>query len=237
MSRTIAVLNPNSTQSVTDALSECLEPLRFPGGPAIRCATLAEGPPAIETDEQVAAVAAPVCGYVRAHQDDTSAFVIACFSDPGLEQARTQSARPVFGMAQCGLLTALAYGRRFGVVSILETSLARHLRYIRALGIESRLAGDLPLGLGVLQLEDHAVTLDRMCSVGARLRDERGADVIVMGCAGLAALRGPLEDSLGVPVIEPVQAAVGMAMAAVALGSSRVAARIRGIGATGAARE
>jgi Asp/Glu/hydantoin racemase len=213
----IVVLNPNSSRSVTEALSESLEPLRFSGGPPIRCETLAAGPPAIETDEHVAAVVAPVCAYFRDHEDESGAFVIACFSDPGLREARRASARPVFGMAECGLLTALAHGRRFGVISILESSLARHLRYIRDMGIEGRFAGDLPVGLGVLELEDHAVALDRMGAVGVRLRDEHGADVVVMGCAGMAALRERLEDDLGIPVIEPVQAAVSMAMGAVAL--------------------
>lgn len=218
MPSTIVVLNPNSSQSVTDALSESLEPLRFSGGPAIRCETLAEGPPAIETDAHVAGVVEPVCAYLRAHEDDAGAFVIACFSDPGLRQAREASARPVLGMAECGLLTALAHGRRFGVISILESSLARHLRYIRGMGIEDRLAGDLPVGLGVLELEDHALALERMGAVGARLRDEHDADVIVMGCAGMATLRERLEARLGIPVIEPVQAAVSMAMGAVAFG-------------------
>ena len=218
MGTSITVLNPNSSQSVTDGLSEALEVLRFAGGPVIRCATLAEGPPGIESDEHVAAVAEPVCNYLRAHQNDTGAFVIACFSDPGLGRAREECARPVFGMAESGLLTALAHGRRFGVISILDSSLGRHLNYIRALGIESRMAGDLPLGLGVLELQDSAVALERMRSVGARLRDEQGADVLVMGCAGMAALRKPLQESLGIPVIEPVQAAVSMAMGAVALG-------------------
>jgi allantoin racemase len=216
MTPPIVVLNPNSSQSVTDALSASLEPLRYSGGPPIVCATLSEGPPAIETDAHVAAVVEPVCAYVRAHESDAGAFVIACFSDPGLQQARSASSRAIFGMAECGLLTALARGRRFGVISILETSLARHLRYVRALGIESRMAGDLALGLGVLELEDHAVALDRMGAVGARLRDEHGADVIVMGCAGMAALRKQLQDNLGVPVIEPVQAAVSMALGSVA---------------------
>ncbi len=218
MTRPIVVLNPNSSQSVTDALSEALEPLRFSGGPPIRCVTLAEGPPAIETDEHVAVVVEPVCDYLRDHEEDSGAFVIACFSDPGLQQARRVSARPVFGMAECGLLTALAHGRRYGVISILAASLPRHLSYFHALGIESRLAGDLPVGLGVLELEDHAVALERMSTVGSRLRDEHDADVIVMGCAGMAALRTPLEENLGIPVIEPVQAAVSMAMGAVALG-------------------
>lgn len=218
MSRPIVVLNPNSSQSVTNTLSEALEPLRFSGGPPIRCETLAAGPPAIESDAHVAAVIAPVCEYFRDHAGDSGAYVIACFSDPGLQQARAASVRPVFGMAECGLLTALAHGRRFGIISILAASLPRHLSYIRALGIESRLAGDLPVGLGVLELEDHAVAYAKMSTAGARLRDEHGADVVVLGCAGMAALRARLEDNLGIPVIEPVQAAVSMALGVVALG-------------------
>lgn len=218
MTRPIVVLNPNSSQSITDALDEGLEPLRFSGGPPIRCATLAQGPPAIESDEQVAAVVEPVCDYLRDHEDDSGAFVIACFSDPGLHEARRSSARPVFGMAECGLLTALAHGRRFGVISILASSLPRHLSTIRDMGIDGRLAADLPVGLGVLELEDRAIALERMVTVGSRLRDEHDADVIVLGCAGMAALRVPLEEKLGIPVIEPVQAAVSMAMRAVVLG-------------------
>ena len=218
MTKPIVVLNPNSSASVTDALSEALEPLRFSGGPPIQCATLAAGPPAIETDEHVAAVVEPVCDYLRDHEEDSGAFVIACFSDPGLRQARRESLRPVFGMAECGLLTALAHGRRYGVISILASSLPRHLSYFRALGIESRLAADLPVGLGVLEPADHAVALECMITVGSRLRDEHDADVIVLGCAGMAALRTPLEDKLGIPVIEPVHAAVSMAMGAVAFG-------------------
>ncbi len=218
MIRPIVVLNPNSSQSVTDALDEGLEPLRFSGGPLIRCATLAQGPPAIESDEQVAAAVEPVCDYVCDHKNDSGAFVIACFSDPGLHQARLASARPVFGMAECGLLTALAHGRRYGVVSILASSLPRHLRAMRDMGIAGRLAADLPLGLGVLELGDRALALERMVTVGSRLRDEHDADVIVLGCAGMAALRTPLEEKLGIPVIEPVQAAVSMAIRAVVLG-------------------
>jgi len=227
MPRSIVVLNPNSSRSVTESLSDSLRSLRFAGGPTIRCDTLSAGPPAIESDAHVESVVTPVVEYVCAHQDDSSAFVIACFSDPGLSEARAASARPVFGMAECGLLTALAHGRRFGVISILEASIARHLRYIRDMGIESRLAGDLPLGMGVLALGDETRALERMVAVGSRLRDEHGADVLVMGCAGMAALREPLEGALGVPVIEPVQAAVSMAMGAAAcndalIGNGRV---------------
>jgi Asp/Glu/hydantoin racemase len=58
-------------------------------------------------------------------------------------------------------------------------------------------------------------TLQRMIAVGTELRDRDGARAIVMGCAGMARHRRPLEDALGVPVIDPTQAAVAMALGAV----------------------
>jgi allantoin racemase len=54
-----------------------------------------------------------------------------------------------------------------------------------------------------------------MIEVGSRLRDEDGADVIVLGCAGMARHRAPLEAALGVAVIDPTLAAVAMAIGAV----------------------
>jgi Asp/Glu/hydantoin racemase len=207
----IVVINPNSTQAVTAAIDAALRPWRMAGGPAIECVTLAEGPPGIETQAHVEQVVAPICDLVRA-REDAAAFVIACFSDPGLHAAREATSRPVLGIAECGLLTALTLGERFGIVAILPTSLARHLRYVRQLGLASRLAGDLPLGLGVVELADARRTMDRMVEVGGRLKDEFGADVLVLGCAGMAQYRKALADALGVPVIDPTQAAVTMAI-------------------------
>jgi Asp/Glu/hydantoin racemase len=60
-------------------------------------------------------------------------------------------------------------------------------------------------------------TLDRMLDVGRALRDQDGAGAIVMGCAGMARHRRALEETLGIPVIDPTQAAVAMAIGAVAV--------------------
>jgi Asp/Glu/hydantoin racemase len=53
------------------------------------------------------------------------------------------------------------------------------------------------------------------------LRDADGADVLVMGCAGMARYRDRLQATVGLPVVEPTQAAVGMALARVRLGWER----------------
>jgi len=218
MAERIIVINPNSSQSVTRAIDQAVEPLRSAGGPEIECLTLAEGPSGIETQRHVDEVAAPLCRLVEQQDNHASAFVIACFSDPGLHAARETTRKPVFGIAESGLLTALTLGSSIGIISILAAAIPRHWRYVRALGIESRVAADIPIGLGVAQLAQEDEVKRRMTEVGRRLIDQHGADVIVMGCAGMARQRTGLEASLGVPVVDPTPAAVGAAITALRLG-------------------
>jgi hypothetical protein len=58
MAERILVINPNSSAAVTAGIDAAMAPLRLPGGPEIECATLAEGPPGIETQAHVESVAA-----------------------------------------------------------------------------------------------------------------------------------------------------------------------------------
>jgi allantoin racemase len=212
--RPIIVINPNSNPAVTSGFDEALEPLRRPGGPAILCETLAEGPFGIETQAHVEEVAIPLARLVGA-RGEAGAFVIACYSDPGLFTCREATKAPVFGIAECGLLTALARGGSFGVVAIAKRSIPRHMRMMRQMGITARLAGERALEMSVAETASGEHTLARMIEAGAALRDQDGAEVIVMGCAGMARHRLALEKALSVPVIDPVQAAVTMALGTV----------------------
>lgn len=217
MAGTIFIINPNSSEAVTAGIDRAVEPLRGPGGPPIACVTLAEGPAGIQSQRDVESVVGPLLARARQLEDEAAAFVVACFSDPGLHALREQSRHPVLGIAESGVLTALTLGQRFGVIAILPGSIPRHLRYFGAMGVMPRFAGDLPIGLGVAELSDDARTLERMTGTGRALRDGHGADVIVMGCAGMARFRRPLQDMLGIPVVEPTQAAAAMALGRVLL--------------------
>jgi Asp/Glu/hydantoin racemase len=221
MSQRIVVINPNSTVAVTRGMDAALAPLRLAGGPAIESLTLPEGPPGIETEEHVAAVVAPLCRLIGREEPEADAFVIACFSDPGLHAARERTGKPVFGIMEAGLTAALNLGAGVGIVAILDRSIPRHRRAYRAMGIDARIAGELALGIPVIELADERRTFARMLEVGAALRDAHGADVLVLGCAGMAQYRERLQDELRVPVIDPTQAAVGMALAAVRIGFRR----------------
>lgn len=217
MSFPIVVINPNSTDAVTQGIDRALEPLRMEGGPPIECLTLEEGPPGIESQAQSDAVIEPLCRLIRSRQDTASAFVIACYSDPGLHAARETTGKPVFGIAESAMVTALTQGDRFGIISILESSIPRHARSVRAAGLESRFAGDVAIGVGVVGLSDEDAVLTRMLAAGQNLRDQHGAAVLILGCAGMARYRARLEEALSRPVIDPTQAAVTLAIGAVRL--------------------
>jgi Asp/Glu/hydantoin racemase len=213
----ILVINPNSTEAVTRGIDQAVEPLRMPGGPAIDCVTLKEGPPGIETQQHVDGVVPHLLSLLLRKEEQYAAFVIACYSDPGLHSAREATRKPVLGISECGILTALTLGQKFGVIAILRQSIARHLRYVGALGVSERLAAELAIELRVTELADEAKTFRRMVEVGKALRKDHGADVVVMGCAGMARYRKPLQDEIGIPVVEPTQAAVAMAIGRVRL--------------------
>lgn len=217
----ILVINPNSTQACTDGIDRAMEPLRIQGGPVIECVTLTDGPPGIECQAHADQVIAPISRMVTARDNDCSAFVIACYSDPGLHAAREATTKPVLGIAESAILTSLTLGQRFGVISILKKSIPRHLRYVGQMGLNDRMAGDRAIGMGVVELADEARTFSRMAEVAAELRDEDGADVLIMGCAGMARYRDRLQRHVGLPVVEPSQAAVSMAIGRSRLGWER----------------
>ncbi len=209
----IVVTNPNSNEAVTAGHDEALEGFGFPGGPAIECLTLAEGPFGIESQVHADQVILPLVRMVESRAD-AGAFVIACYSDPGIDSCRSVARAPVFGIQESGLLSALARGDRVGVIAVAEPSIARHRRYMRRMGALDRVVAERPLNMTIDETARGNRTMDRLTEVGRELLGD-GADAIVLGCAGMARHRTPLEDALGVPVVEPTQAAVAMALGAV----------------------
>lgn len=214
----ILVINPNSSVDVTQSIDSGLDLLRPRINFEIACRTLAEGPPGIETQADIESVVQPTLRLMQAEPAD--AYVVACFSDPGLALARENISAPVLGIAESSMLLALGLGYRFGIVAIREASVRRHLRYVRSLGLENRLAGDRAINLSVHDAGDVAA-IERIIAVGRKLRDDDGADVLILGCAGMGHRREIVERELGVPVVDPSQAAVQRAAGLLALGYRR----------------
>lgn len=213
MSGPIVVINPNSNQAVTDGLDRALDPFRLQGGPAIDCVTLAEGPFGIESQVHSDQVVLPLVDMMK-NRPEASGFVIACYSDPGIDACRSAVSAPVFGIQESGVLTALSHADRIGIIGISAASERRHRLYMRRMGILDRVAGERALNMSVDETARGTGTFARLGEVGSALIDD-GSEALVLGCAGMAVHRAPLEERLGIPVIDPTQAAVAMAMGAV----------------------
>ena len=103
----ICVINPNSSGAVTEGINAALQPLRQMEGPSLECFTLVDGPAGIQTQQDVDAAVGPLVRKVTSLEPSASAFVIACFSDPGLHSLREITTKPVVGIGEAGMLTAL----------------------------------------------------------------------------------------------------------------------------------
>ena len=212
MNDRILVVNPNSTANCTRGIDAALAGFRAPGLPPIEVTQLQGGPPAVITWRDWFAVAEPLCRLVE--REAAAAYVIACVSDPGVDAVRTVTRRPVFGPLRSAVAVALARADRFGIIAFADPSLVRQRRALQAMGVESRLLGHVPLNLPMETLTDPVAPRAALIAA-ARNIASGGAEAVILGCAGMAGHREAVEAACGLPVIEPCQAAVAMALAAV----------------------
>ncbi len=208
--RRVLVLNPNSNPTVTAGIEEAVAEQQEPDRLRIDCATLESGPFGIESDQDVAFVKPRVLDHIAGAIGRYDAFVIACYSDPALAECRERFAKPIAGIHESAVTLAASYGRTFGVLALGRDSIQRHIGYVRELGLQSFHAGERPLNITVDEAANDPTTLDKIVETGRELIDEDGAEIVILGCAGMAKHRAAAQTALGVPVIDPVQAAVTM---------------------------
>ncbi len=206
----VIVLNPNSTERISREIDRAVQTLASDLGVEVRVVTSRGGPPAVESDDDVAASIGPMIETAREHPAD--AYVVACFSDPGVDELRAAVEAPVLGIGEASVLAAMARARRVGIISAVEDAVPRHFRYWDRIGLASRVIGDIATGRGVLDLEGEDAYQD-VLKAGHELSDV-GAEVVVLGCTGMTQLRSRLQRDLGLSVIEPCRAAVTFAAAA-----------------------
>jgi Asp/Glu/hydantoin racemase len=206
----ILLINPNCSEACSDGIARAVAPFRVAGGPALDVVTLREGPKAIYSWRDWHAVVEPMCRLVAASEADV--FVIACASDPGIEAVRTVTTRPVLGIFRSAVAASVARAERFGVIALVEASKARHLLALRAMGLEQRLAGEVALNVTMEALLDPDAARAALIAAGRELA-AMGAETIILGCTGMAHHRAAVREAVGLPVIEPAQAAAGLAVA------------------------
>lgn len=214
MPPSILIINPNSLTSVTENIANTASALFQHAAVRLAFTTLTDGPSGIATQRDADRAAVLATDAIERNLQSAApadAFILACYSDPGLAAAREVTRKPVIGIGQAALGAAIALGQRVGVVAITTGSIERHFLAYRAYGLAQKIAGERAVDLTVAESGDPALAVPRIVATGRALIEQDGADVIVLGCAGMAALRAPIEDALGVPVVEPCMTAISLA--------------------------
>ena len=208
----IVVVNPNTSESMTAHLRRELQLVK---GRATELLVInpERGPVSIESAYDEAFAIPPTLELITAaERDGADAVVLACFSDPGLEAAREAVSIPVIGLEESTLHVAATLGHRFTILTSFRQRVPSKIEHVHLRGLGSRLASVRPLDMSVLEMDaEPARTKERMLAVAGAAVREDGAEVIVLGCAGLAGYASDLEADLGVTVLDPSPIALKMA--------------------------
>jgi allantoin racemase len=210
----ILIVNPNTTVTMTETIAVAARAAASPGT-EITAATSAMGPVSIEGfyDE---AFAVPGLIHAFLSASDADAGIIACFDDTGLDAARSVAPFPVIGMCEAALVTAGQLAKRIAIVTTLPRSVVPLEELVRRYGFAERVSVSA-CNVAVLDLErPGSGAEEKLCAEIERALD-KGAEAIVLGCAGMADLAAALSQRFGVPVIDGVAAAVKQAEALVGL--------------------
>ncbi|MCW8099215.1 aspartate/glutamate racemase family protein [Streptomyces tauricus] len=217
----IVVTNCNTTQSMTE---EIVRGARAAAGPGTTVLGLTPtwGPESAEGWLDSYLSAAAVLDTLRTYQeqedhDPYDAVVMAGFGEHGREGVRELVDVPVVDITEAAAHLACLLGRRYGVVTTLERSAGQIEDSLYTAGVARNCAVVVGTGLGVLDLGDQERTEAAFVAAAERARDA-GAEVLVLGCAGMTGLQRAVGEKLGMPVVDGVGAAVKLAESLVSLG-------------------
>jgi len=183
------------------------------------------GPVTIETQYYKHMAVPGMLSLVRqAEQEKSTAILIDCMSDPGLDPMREAASIPVLGPAHTCAWVASSLGHSFSILGTLSEMGHKFISQIDEYGIRSKLASVRTTGLSVQEVESEPVRLSEALLREAKAAVEQdGAHVLVPGCTGMIGIAAELQDSLAerginVPVLEPPAVAVKMGEALSDLG-------------------
>ncbi|UCG00962.1 MAG: aspartate/glutamate racemase family protein [Candidatus Heimdallarchaeota archaeon] len=188
----------------------------------IAVVSLGRGPASIESmyDEQIASPW--ILNYVlEAEKKAFDAVIINCMGDPALYAAREIAKIPIVGPGEASLALAYIIGHKYSVLVVLKKVIPRFENKIRMYGFSERLASVRSIEIPVLQLENEEKTFDTLLAEARKAVEEDGADTLILGCTGMLGVAKELQETLGIPVIDPTVASLKMAETLVDMGISQ----------------
>jgi allantoin racemase len=216
----ILVVNVNTSAAVTDAIAARATAVASPGTEIVGV-TPRFGAESVEGNVESHLAALGVLDAVLRYGDPYDAVVQAGFGEHGREALQEALEVPVVDITDAAASTALYLGRRYSVVTSLDRTVPLIEDRLVLGGLAARCASIRASGLGVLELEqDPSRAVAAIAGQAVAAVADDGAEVIVLGCGGMAGLADAVRDRAGVPVVDGVPAAVTVAESLVRLGLS-----------------
>ncbi|KAI5357503.1 Putative carbon-nitrogen hydrolase, asp/Glu/hydantoin racemase [Septoria linicola] len=224
----ILLINPNSTSSMT---TSCLNSLTSSLPPDVHITpftgTTNESPTAIESQVDAILSSAACFRSLLTHHPDListhEAILVACYSaHPLISMLREEFDLPVIGIMEASLLMSRTMGGSFGIVATGGRSAIAHVANVEHYGMTKFCAGIESCELGVLDLErfPREEVMRVLRDVSGRLIG-KGAEALLLGCAGMTKMKSALEDVVreeGVQVVDGVVAGVQYLVGVVRMG-------------------
>ena len=184
---------------------------------AVEAVNPRSGPPSIENEHDEQACVPGLLELLaaareRPRQQRPHAYVIACFGDPGLVEARAMLDAPVLGIAQAAMHAAALAAGTFSVVTSMSSTISRAWQLAKSY-TPNHCAGVYACDIPVLQIDSDPTSIEPIGALCERALNHDGSRAIVLGCAAMAPYAKPLARRLGVPVVDGVVAATALAEA------------------------
>jgi allantoin racemase len=208
----LLIINPNTSADMTATILASAKAAAG-SGVTVEACNPARGPASVESqlDEVVSAYwALETVLPIAASYDG---FIAACYGHhPLIGALREVLDQPVLGIMEASILHALPLGEKFSIVTSSPRWVPMLEEGLRALGLEGRCASVRSSGLAVLDIASLPAddVIARLCSEATAAVKHDGAEVICLGCAGMAGLEEAVSEATGVPVVDGVRAAVLM---------------------------
>ena len=215
----IFVINPNTSESVTEHIRRELEKIKRPDT-ELTVVNPEHGPVSIESVYDEALATPPTLELVgKANEEGYDAVVLACFSDPGLDAAKEISDIPVIGIEETTMHVAAMLGHKFSPTTNFRNRVSARELHSRWRGVESAYGSTLVTNMSVLEMDANPEKAKaRILELARKAVEEDGTEVIILGCAGLAGYAEDIERELGAVVLDPTSVAFKVAEAIADLG-------------------
>jgi len=216
----ILLVNVNTTESMTRAMGDQAQAVAA-DGTEIVALTPFFGAESVEGNYESYLAAVAVMDRVLAVEEDFDAVIQAGFGEHGREGLQELLDVPVVDITEAAAHFAYLLGYRYSVVTTLDRAIPLIEQRLLLAGLHTRCASVRASGLSVLELDESAERTTTAIAAQAKLAiEEDGAEVIVLGCGGMAELEAAVRKNTAAPVVDGVSAAVKIVESLVSLGLS-----------------